>query len=538
MPESHGVHFPTRSPVFRQWKPSKTSITMGEYASWVSDLVERLLVDAGDSPARWLQLLEHYSSLHPQERTKMREALAALVAEGRFADDGQAQLWTDLKELLGRHREFIDAQWALPEEELDALDEIIKGLAPQDAERRLTWLFEDWRPFLGDASRREDYAAYDTLLSERRRDAMIEIEQEGGLDAVRRLAKSVKVSQAVGIALGAASSNYDQELLPLLVADDPPDVELSSQYFSQRFRQDGWDWLTALLAEQTGVTPAQRARLLLATRDFPRAWEEAEADAAVAQEFWTRFVPFGLGTDFSRVVFVAERLQSVGRNAMSLDFMSMYSHSRDEGLDPAAFAKPIAQGLEGLLVGGDSDPEIRALSAHDFETLFGLLERHRELVGLDQLARLEWAYLPALGYDASLPTLSESLARDPASFAEIVYAAYGTRADEEAPDGDGAAEEERRKRASNAFRLLSVWDVPPGSLRTAGWMRPCSQTGTRQRWRSWQRLGASRPVKRRWVGSWRPPLQMTTGHGRVRSCGSSWRANRVPRLKAVFSSSC
>lgn len=462
MPKSHGVHFPTRSPVFRQWKPSKTSVTMGEYASWVSDLIERLLVDAEDSSARWLQLFEHYSSLHPQDRTTMREALAALVAEGAFADDGKAQLWTDLKELLGRHREFIDAQWALPEEELDALEDIIKGLTPRDAERRLAWLFEDWRPFLGDASRREDYAAYDTLLNKRRRDAMIEIEQEGGLDAVRRLARSVKVSQAVGTALGAASSNYDQELLPLLVADDPADVELSSQYFSQRFRQGGWDWLTALLADQAEVTPAQRARLLLATRDFPRAWEEAEADEAGAQEFWTRFVPFGLGTDFSRVEFVAGRLQSVGRNAMSLDFLSMYSHSRDEGVDPAAFVEPIAQGLEGLLVGGDSDPEIPALSSHDFETLFGLLEQHREDVGFDRLAHLEWAYLPALGYDASVPTLSESLARDPASFAEIVHAAYGRRADEEAPEGNEVAEDERRKRASNAFRLLSVWDVPPG----------------------------------------------------------------------------
>lgn len=462
MPESHGVHFPTRSPAFRQWKPSKTSITMGEYGSWVSELVERLLEDADYSAPRWLELFDRYSSLHPQDRAKTREALAAVVAEGRFTAEGRVQLWTDLHELLGRHREFADAQWALPEEEVVALDDIIKDLAPQDAEHRLAWLFDDWRPFLGDASRREDYAAYDTLLNERRRGAMVEIEREGGLDAVRRLAKSVKVSQAVGIALGAASSDYDRELLPLLVADDPLDVELSSQYFSQRFRQDGWDWLTAVMSEQTALTPVQRARLLLATGDFPRAWEEAETDAAVAQEFWTRFLPFGLGSDFSRVVFVAERLQSVGRNAMSLDFMSMYSHNRDEGLDPAAFAKPIAQGLEGLLTGGDSDPEIRALSSHDFETLIGLLERHRELVGIDQVAHLEWAYLPALGYDASVPTLSESLARDPASFAEIVYAAYGRRADEEAPEADEAAEEERRKRASNAFRLLSVWNVPPG----------------------------------------------------------------------------
>lgn len=462
MPEGHGVHFPTRSPAFRQWKPSKTSVTMGEYGSWVSDLVQRLLEDANDNAARWLELFERYSSLHPQDRAKMREALATVVAEGRLADEGRVQLWTDLHELLGRHREFADAQWALPEEEVVALDDIIKGLAPQDAEHRLAWLFDDWRPFLGEASRREDYAAYDTLLSERRREAMVEIEREGGLAAARRLAKSVKVSQAVGIALGAASRDYDQELLPLLVADDPLDVELSSQYFSQRFRQDGWDWLTALMHEQTGLTPVQRARLLLATGDFPRAWEKAETDAVVAQEFWTRFLPFGLGSDFSRVVFVAERLQSVGRNAMSLDLMSMYSHSRDEGLDPAAFAKPIAQGLEGLLMGGDSDPEIRALSSHDFETLIGLLERHRELVGIDQLAHLEWAYLPARGYDASVPTLSESLARDPESFAEIVYAAYGRRADEEAPEGGEAAEEERRKRASNAFRLLSVWNVPPG----------------------------------------------------------------------------
>jgi hypothetical protein len=460
LPEFHGTHFPTNAPHYRDWKPLEVSVTRGEYLQFISEIVKRCVADAGVDGERWQSLLSDYSNLPPDDRRVVLRALVSLVDDAQLSRADADRIWTTLQELVGRHREFADAEWALSPEAITQLDELILTLEPEDAFSRYEWLFQDYMPHVGDVTRREDHAAYEALVADKRRDAVEEIDAEGGLPAVRRLAASVEVSWSVGVALADARPSYDDELLPFLSSDRDSDLQLATQYYFQRFRREGWPWLESLFQLHPELSALQRARLLLAARDLPRSWEVAdEQGKEVADHYWKLFVPYGLGGDFGEVEYVARRLMAVGRNAMAVDFVHMYSSGHDENGEQNATL--IVTGLENLLQSPD-DSELRALSGYDFETSFELLERHRDLIGVDRLARLEWAWLPALGFDPEVPSLHEGMTENPDFFVEVVCAVYRPRNDDEEQDTDDVIDEQREARAHNGYRLLSSWDRPPG----------------------------------------------------------------------------
>ncbi len=461
LPEFHGTHFPTHAPEYRDWKPSQSVVTRREYLEFISAVVARCVEDVGNDGQRWKALLADYSNLPPDDRETVRTALTVLVDSGRLPAEDACTVWTALRELVDQHREFADADWALAEDALGPLDALVHRLRPSGARTGHEWLFQDYMPRLGDQTRRDGREAYEALLAARRAEAVRDIEAEGGMDAVRDLVANVQVQWSVGLALATACPTYDDVVLHLLSATNAPDLQLAGQYFVQRFRDEGWPWLTDLIGRSPEISPLQRARLLLAARDLPRAWEVAgEQGPEVAENYWKLFVPYGLGGDFTEVELVAEKLMSVGRNAMAVDFLHMYM-SRP-GSDEEPLAHLIAHGLEGLLRSAD-DPELGALSSYDFKISLELLERHRESVGVDRLARLEWGLLPALGHDPDAPSLHQGMAEDPESFVEVVCAVYRPRTDDSEPDeGADLSNEQREVRAHNGYRLLSSWNHVPG----------------------------------------------------------------------------
>jgi len=136
----------------------------------------------------------------------------------------------------------------------------------------------------------------------------------------------------------------------------------------------------------------------------------------------------------------------------------MYLHSNNS--DESAVAVLVSKGLNGLLEDID-DPGLPALSQDDFESLFRLLELHRDAVGQHEVGRLEWAFLPALGYDPVVPTLHSRMAELPAFFLQVLSTVYQRQStDPEVLTDEEAAE--RAARASNGYRLLSSWGEPPG----------------------------------------------------------------------------
>lgn len=460
LPDLHGVHSPTHEPQFREWKPPRVGVSRVEYLAFIRELTERLIEDVADLPERWQGLIEESTTLPEEDRVSVRTAFAGRVKNQALHQEGRRALWSAIRALIAKHREFADVGWALPEDELEELERIEQSIAPTEPSLRLGWLFAEHMPDLGaEQQRKGTYQAYTEALQERRRGAIDDIERAEGLDGVRRLAEESPVPWFVGAALtDAREDQYEDELLPLLEETERSAEALARGYFTRRFHQAGWRWLEEKLGQDPPLSAMKRARLLLIAGDVPKAWEVADAQGKeVAEAYWRSFSPTGLGHDFPHVAEVARRLFAVGRSAAGLDMLGLYM--RDAAVDPNELAQLAADGLEALLSEEASDPEVGTLAQYDFETMFSHLEAHQEAVGWERVARLEWGYLAALGYDANVPTLNRLLSSDPEFFVQVLTAIYHPKSGR---DESAAPSPDEQRVASNAYRLLSSWKTVPG----------------------------------------------------------------------------
>lgn len=469
LPDFHGAHFHTHEPQFRDWKPPTRNVTNVEYFQIVSGVVDRAVHDAGNDPTRWSQLLNEGTQLAPEQRRRVVTTLKEQVEAGAFHGIDTAKLWTDVRDMIGRHREFAEADWALPADELTAMDELATQIQPSEGSvASVLWLFQDHMPDLGDGSvSRRDFDAYQARVEELRTTAVDTVHRSGGLDALLDLAGQSMVAWTVGVGLAdVVGDTYVEDLLPDLEGDDPSTRgAVAHAYFARRSEQAGWDWLGHLL-ERDDLSDRQKARLLLAMHDLPHTWETAaELGPNVEHEFWSAFRYVGLGQDFPHVVLVATNLVTAGRLAGALDFLTLYG--RQQGVDEAVVAEILADALEQML--RVDDPQAVHLREHDFEQVFEILERQADTVGVERVATLQWAYLPALGYDPDAPTLQRFMAEDPKFFAQIVSTVYRPQCDDDDEGEDTEVEDEaeqvddqREARATNGYRLLSSWNRVPG----------------------------------------------------------------------------
>ncbi|WP_131812850.1 hypothetical protein [Mycolicibacterium fortuitum] len=459
LPSRGQIRSAASEPSYRDWKRPQYPVNTAEYLTFVSEIIQSCVVEAGADASRWQELIGHYSELPSDDRDTVLTGLASVVGRDQLSADDRTALWNALRKMVAMHREYSDAKWALPTSALAKLDDVIRQLQPTDAYDQYQWLFQDHLPPLDDVARRGNHDEYQELLAERRSDAIAAIEEEGGLERVRELAQNVEVSAAVGTALAEACPTYDDALLALLTTDDRTGVELAMQYYTRRFRQGGWVWLENFVKAHQDATDLQQARLLLASGDFPKAWELADRYGdGVAELFWRHFSPYGLGRLEEGRELIAQRLMSVGRNAAALHFIRIYFRDATDG--DLVLAELIAQGLEGIL-NSPNDNELGALRDYDISEFFEILEAVEDSLGTDRIASLEWNFLPALGHEPEVRALQKLMAEDPQFFVEVVRAAYSPVV----PDDSDGSDEERSQseaRARNGFKLLSAWEHTPG----------------------------------------------------------------------------
>jgi hypothetical protein len=454
LPEARGIHFPSHEPTFRSWKPANITVTHGEYYGVVTEVVAGLLKAAGGDASRWVTLIDQMPNLTPSDREAVLAALRQHVSDGDFVGDDQPKLWESLRKVTAQHRQYSGAIWALPSDELVKIDEVQNLLQPTGPDRRLTWLFQEYTPPVPGYSIATDFQAYEAALAEARSIAALEIDDATGYQGLQRLAREATQASWVGMAIAdATKAKYEDDLISLLMSEEVLEFELGASYAARRFDHGGWPWLEALLTRES-LTPAQRAVLLLQSRDYPKSWERAdELGEEVVKEYWKRFGIYGLG-QFSHTGFAAERLIEHRRNAAALGLIEIYA-DKDKS-DSDRVVEAAASALDALLQ--VEDPESGILRQYSFDVLFDLFYEHEQTLGWERIARLEWAYLPALGYNANPKMLGQWLARDPNFFVELVSVVYRRESDENA----APTNEEEQRRAMNAYRLLDEWAVPPG----------------------------------------------------------------------------
>lgn len=452
LPERMGVLTFTHSPRVRDWRPDKPEpVTYGEAFATIAEVVARLIEDAGTDATRWAEIVGSVDALPPDSRATVLTALEGL--QPTSDDDAQGALVAKIREISAQHRRFPDAQWRIPEGEIDRLDAVMTRLESGDPVRRDSWLFTQM-PNLPEP-RGDDWRAYDRMVSERRDQAIAEVWASGGVAAVRALAARAEMPWLVGRAAASLllTEEDEAEILELLESPDRRLSGVPAGYVSGRHVRDGWSWVEGELSGRAARWSSSRQAAFFASLPAePTTWDWVDRLGADTKEaYWRRVWPGAL-PDRAAAGRAARELLAVGRSHLAVDLVALHREHLAETDREIVF-----ETLEEA-AGTPADPAVGPpIQSWDVARLLDFLEEGAEPQDV-RLAGLEWQYLPLLRHsDRPAKLLHAELCRNPEFFVTVLSWLFRSEGEE-----PGELSQNDQLRAHYAWELLNSWQQVPG----------------------------------------------------------------------------
>jgi hypothetical protein len=381
------------------------------------------------------------------------EKLLVYLSSSALTDIPEEQrltIWNNLTGLVTKHRRYSDAEWALPSEIVDRIENVVKLLTPENPLNLHCRLFSDRDFELYNG--KGDWEEQVKTLNNQRKQAIEDIFEYGGIDAVLKFMKSVDSPSNVGQFLGEiAGSEIDQFLLPdFLVSEDKAQQQFISSYVWCRNKLNGWKWIGEL--NRSEWSNNQNCQLLVYLPFTKNAWQRASEWLGNSEkEYWGKVnvYPIRADSDFRPAI---DKLIEVNRGGAAID--CLYKMHRDkQDLD-------IGRTVKSLLNAISTEESFNALDSYQVIEMIKALQNDPN-TDPDDLSQIEWKYLPILHhpYKATPKTLENRLASDPEFFCEVIRLVYCSEFEKEkGMDLD----EQQKALATNAYDLLYKWKTPPG----------------------------------------------------------------------------
>ena len=452
MPNQTETSTPTNKPAWRDTVPEEwdDSVTMGEYWERVTDY-SGMMVEMAEADLEKLGELIDLLDDFPTSAFDQTLAYLSSDAVVSLPEEQRIGLWTGLTAVVRRHRAFSDADWALKEEFVSRIEDVAAKLAPHKPHNVHKMLFDSY-----DLPLYENTIDWDRVEEERtkrRRKAIADIFECGGLDAVIRFAKQVEESDAVGFALAdIGDQSIDESLLPaMLETDDDKLAQFLKSYVWRRRYAKGWEWVDGLAV--SGWTTSQSGRFLGCLPFTVDAWKRVEAILGNAEgEYWSTTVANAYDPRCD-IYFAVEKLLANGRPRAALMCLRKQVFENQPLNEEQAF--------KALLAWPSSDERPVRIEPYTVVKIIGALQEAPES-NRDRLMEVEWLNL-ALFEDrriGSPKTLESGIANNPELFCKIIDILYPIKTEELSSDED---RRELQARSRNAWKLLRNWKIPPGT---------------------------------------------------------------------------
>jgi len=453
LPQAHRVSSGSRRPSWHPIIPDYWSkeVKLSEY--WEqSRFYAELAVDFAKNDST--KLIELINRLDDLPLPAFEQFLVHLESESVMAMpiNDRLRLWTELLDLVNKHRKFVDAKWAMKLEQVDRIAAIAEKLIPNEPEYRHRRLFSerDFDLYEG----RGNYTDQRMKLETRRQIAVEEIATKGGTRSVLDFASAVQSPWRVGIAFGVISdTEVDETILPdLLDTEQKSLVQFAGGFVWGRFRSKGWQW-----AEEIGTSQwssVQIGQFLTYLPFAPEAWKlSGQLLGEDELLYWTRTNANPYDTD-ENLEMAIDSLVKYGRPFAAMCCLYKMQNEKHP------FNNKKAVGV--LLAALESSENSHMMDQYEIVEIIKTLQDDPE-TDHEDLYRVEWAYLPLLEhYNDAYPKLLESrLANEPRFFCEIIRLVFRSKKEERTIE---EPKEQAKSIATNAYHLLSEWRIPPGCL--------------------------------------------------------------------------
>ena len=450
LPRDHDASSPTNKPKLRDFAPEKPEeITFGSVWDFEAAVVDRALLAAGNDQTRLAIFVEAIGQLRPPNRAKVLARIDEYLAAHQ-TNEGCA-IWHELKDEAARNEYFGDSDWALANEELAAAKAVVERHRPADPLATDRHAFDDWTPHIGKFAAGSDDFKDPSIL---RRDVLQRVLDRDGVPSVLRLARMVKLPDLLGQVLGQLSITIEQMFELMQGALDPAAPPSLSYYVSAAGSSkfgDGWrDAFKDRILSQV-ADAAAKAELLHGWPATPSTWAYVDGlGDEVRRQYWRTAGYLPAKAPVDELLFAIEQFRSMGRD---LDVLGLL-HRRAKDLPSRLLLDLLTSG-----VGQVADGLKRSGNMLSYYVAQALKEvRTRSDVDKQEIARLEYAYLPLLRRESEPLTVFSLLASDPEMFVDVLSHVF--RGKDVPPDQVITAE--AKARAEVSYDLLLAFKAVPG----------------------------------------------------------------------------
>lgn len=463
VPKSHDTATPTAHPQWRDFGVGRSEIvTYDLIAIGAKAIADRLSQDVGRSANRWCKLLDVYSNFGSDIRIAIGKRLLATVP--LISDsDGKKMIWEALRRMLHHHRQFPNADWSVPENELSDFQISYDLLAPDDFVEANSWLFSPGatpaRPATGGWE--AEAANRDHLQLE----VVAGITDRDGREGVLRLAKAALQAQWVGqkVMMVEETKPFRDELLRIGLQSQGKEWELAHGMLVTAASSKDSDSTSRLLALAKKEFWGEGAitRILLAAPACREVWSQAaDAGPSVENAYWSSAPIWGLqGGVVDDLVFATEQLLRIGRAREAVRFIG--SHLKG-GIPEDLIIRALREAVNENADQTD-DHNDATMFAHYVGEILDHLSTKPEVLRSDMVS-LEWAYYQALRDSPHPPRmLEQALATEPKFFLDVLRAAYIPSKESGIVEPEPGDPEKANAIASQAWSLLREWTWVPGA---------------------------------------------------------------------------
>ncbi|EGV29622.1 hypothetical protein ThidrDRAFT_3214 [Thiorhodococcus drewsii AZ1] len=450
LPRSHDFSSHTQHPKLRDFAPEKPEeITFGLVWDFEAIVVDRALVAAGDDETRLGVFVEALGQLQTPNRAKVLARVDSYLAAHQTTEG--CTIWHTLKDESARNEYFGDSGWALTNDDLAAVKEVVERHRPADPLVSDRHAFDDWTPHIGKYKEGPEDLDDPTDL---RKEVLQRVLDRDGVPGVLRLAGMVKLPELLGQVLSYLSITFDQvfELMQgALVPAAPPSLSYyvsaaGVEKFGDQWKDAFKDRVLAQVADD-----AAKAKLLLAWPATPSTWSYVEGlGSEVRDQYWRHAGLLPLQAPLDELLHAIDQFRTVGRD---IDVLSLL-YKRCKDLPSSLLIDLLTTGAgqvgNGIKHSGNMLSYVIAQALKEVRT--------RSDVSKLKIAKLEYAYLPLLRHESEPLTVFSLLASDPEMFVDVLSHVF--RGKNTPPDQVITAE--MKARATISFDLLSAFKTVPG----------------------------------------------------------------------------
>ena len=455
-PTDHAFITPPSAPHFRDWKPTKTSVPMGEWIAFTHATVDRAIDHAGVDAGRLAQLADGLAAVPPDDRDRIMALFENLVQEDVLDSEARLVLWERLHELLGRHEQFATATWALPPSLRTRLSDLTARLEPRSDPQRFAYLF-DWHPDLPGVDG-SDFETHAARLRHLRGEALHSVlALPDPVKGLANLARRVGAPAQFGWALAELDEIGLPELRSWFSSSEPTLKEAAATWARRRMGIRDSEWFAQALREPGFEGEARQILLLNAppTRDTWQALRESPVKED-EQTYWTTarldVVPLGDVTE------ALEQLISHNRAWAAIEVASFairQAQQKENEHSTEVSSELIVKVLDAAF---DQKPQKADLSSMTGYNIGQLLDYLGKTEGLDEtVARYEYGFFRILEHHREPTVLNRLLATQPELFVTLVTRAYRSKRESRRELIDA-----ERDQATQSWWVLHEWKGFPG----------------------------------------------------------------------------